>query len=134
MGIPSEVRDAILVDKEGLTQTFHNHLQDIFSCTKHGFTSFCEQFDQDNLSILRDSLFAKLCENNSNYADKEICQRRKKKPIINDIYILGYSLINQLEDKGMKGIIKTDKTGDCSILNNSEHVIEDNTLLQICTM
>ena len=115
---------SIRVDKEGLAQTFHNHLQDIFSCTKHDITSFCEQFDQENLSVLCDYLFAKLCENNSNYTDKEICQRRKTKRIIDDIYILKYSLINHLEDKGLKGIIKTDKTGDSSILNNSELAVE----------
>ena len=73
MGIPVEIRDLLLEEND--------------------------QFHKNRLSDLHDGLFLKLSNNYASIAGYEIIRRKKKNLFIEDIYVLGYSLVSGLEGR-----------------------------------
>ena len=64
---------------------------------------------------IRSTLFAKVIEILPKYEDSELFSRRSKILLIEDVYIIGYTVINKLEGKKLKKIIKGDPTKDASL-------------------
>ena len=84
------------------------------------------------LKEIREHLFTKLGDDNPSLTDQELCHRRKKKLILDDIYVIGYSLINGLEDRRVRNLLKSDHTKENDTLNKSDIDGEVNPLIQIC--
>ena len=137
MGIPDEITEQILDENSDTVAVFYTFLRDIFACTKFDITSFCDLLDQVCLAELREYIFGKLCIAKPELNHNELCQRRKKALIIDDIYILGHCLINDLEDRRLKNVIKKDnpKTNESSIDESKieeDSECQENVLLKIC--
>ena len=132
MGIPDEIRDLLLEEDEDITTVFCSHLEEIFTCTKNDIALTCDQINKNRLSDLRDGLFLKLSENNASIAGYELIRRKKKNILIEDIYVLGYSLVSSLEDRRLKKIFKSEGTVEDSV-NMSDIDTDDrhNIILQM---
>ena len=132
MGIPDVIIEQILdVDSDAVV-VFYTLLHDIFHCTRDDILSFCETLDDECLSKLREYLFVQLRKANPEINDKELCHRRKKSKVIDDIYILGYCLINGLEDRRLQKTLKCDngKISDITSVNDGD--FQENIALSVC--
>ena len=130
MGIPNEIVDLILEEKEEISQIFIDHLQGIFSSTKYDIMRFCEQVEMDRLLELRHNLFQKLCEERISMSNRELTRRKKRNRVIEDIYIIGNSLVNGLEDKNMRKVLKKENINDDTLSTSDSESNE--SMVQIC--
>ena len=73
---------------------------------------FCEQIEVERLLQLRHNLFEKLCEERISMSNRELIRRKKRNRVIEDIYIIGNSLVNGLEDKNMRKVLKKESIND----------------------
>ena len=62
------------------------------------------------LSSLRQTLFESLCSNFPSVSTKQLYSRRKTETLANDIYILGYCVVNNSEDLRLSKIFKNNNT------------------------
>ena len=100
---------------ENLAATFCEKLHDIYAHAKAEVIEFIEELDNPTLLDIRRTLFAKVIEILPQYKDSELFSRRSKILLIEDVYIIGYTVINKLEGKKLKKIIKGDPTKDASL-------------------
>ena len=128
MGIPEALADLMFEDDGNMIIHFMNNLQDIFACTKYDIVSFCQHVDQESLAVLRADLFTKLTEVQPSLTDYELCNRKKKNKMCEDIYTLGYSIVNGLEDNKVKYFVRNiakktnTKSDDSRITLNSSDI------------
>ena len=100
---------------ENLAATFCEKLHEIYAHAKAEVIEFIEELDNPTLLDIRRTLFAKVTEILPQYKDSELFSRRSKILLIEDVYIIGYTVINKLEGKKLKKIIKGDPTKDASL-------------------
>ena len=113
---------------------FCESVHEIFANTKSYITGICEQLDRKVLIELRQKLFEKLCNQHPIFASHELCNRRTKKKLKEDIYVIGNSLVNALEDKKLRKLFKNGKQSenDSTVLSDSDGESDNASLLEVC--
>ena len=91
---------------------------------------FCEQIEVERLLQLRHNLFEKLCEERISMSNRELIRRKKRNRVIEDIYIIGNSLVNGLEDKNMRKVLKKESINDDTLCTSDSESHE--SMVQIC--
>ena len=116
MGVPDQILKTLTDENSDSVSEFCNSIQEIFACTKSDIIELCEKLNLQQLKKIRESLFVKVCDQQPSLHGHVLRLRRKKKNITGDIYVIGNSLVNGLEDKKLQRLLKKE---ECS-LNESE--------------
>ena len=135
MCVPQDIVVNITESGDNLPEVFCLFLAEIFSCNKSDIIDLIAKLETDDLLILRQYLFDKLCEQQPTLQGRILRTRRKTRVYLEDIYIIGYSLISNLEDRRIKSLLKPVKgTLDVShtLTCDSDTEQENTGLIQIC--
>lgn len=65
-----------------------------------------DEVRRSNLINARTLLHRKLCEKFTSYVDRQLYNRRKVEMLVNDIYVIGFSVLNQMLDKRLSKVYK----------------------------
>ena len=85
--------------------TFSQQISEVFAHLYSDIIQYLETINFDVLIDIRKKLYDSLPDNLS-IGDKELISRRKKSNLADDIYLLGYSLVSEMEHKRLKKIFK----------------------------
>ena len=122
-------------DQVNTVKSFMKHLVDIFAHVKTDIIEFCESISMSTLLAIRTELFKEL-QNIFPHDDYELSERRKLTIIADDVYTLGFSLVNKCQHKNLNKIVrkvasKSHKTSEntCQTDVETEYI----ELLTLCT-
>ena len=135
MGVPIDIVQQVTDSNGDILQAFSDYIADIYACTKTDIFKMFEQLDIQSLTQLREGLFEKLCDQRPSLFGHELIKRKKQNTLIDDIYVIGYSLVNGLEDRKIKKVLKADNENCNDSLNESNTLISDpsnRALITIC--
>ena len=79
--------------------TFCDKLGEVYAHAKSEVIDFVDKLDNETLLNLRKTLFSKLLEIFAQYKGNDLYARRSKSLLVEDIYIIGYSVISKMEDE-----------------------------------
>ena len=96
----------IIQTSENKVNIFCEKLTDVYAHAKSEIIDFLQKLKNEILIELRNTLFNKLLEFLPQYSVNKLYARRSKLLMSEDVYIIGYSVINTLEDKRLKKILK----------------------------
>ena len=119
MGEPTNVLDTVANAGENKVTVYNDNLVEIFAHAKTEILELNEKMENRELLRLRNVLFEQVLGNFPQYNGCELFARRKKAYLAEDIYILGHCLVNKLEDRRLKNIVKGNQA------NESTNVIQD---------
>ena len=108
----SNVFDSIAIDDDSVTllRGFMDNLPAIYECNKKDITDFFASSDtptvRNNMVALRLALYQSVSDKFPEYANRDLLNRRTISSIAEDVYILGYVLINNQADKRLNKILK----------------------------
>ena len=107
----------IIQISENKVNIFCEKLTDVYAHAKSEIIDFLQKLKNEILIELRNTLFNKLLEFLPQYSVNKLYARRSKLLMSEDVYIIGYSVINTLEDKRLKKILKGEQQVEA--INNS---------------
>ena len=116
-------------------QGFVANLTGIFANTKKDIIDFCESLELNILLEIRQLLYQKLIGLQFMTDELELCNRRKKSALADDIYVIGYSVVSEHEHKRLKKVLKSKTDAGDITLTQGEPVnprTEDSELLVMC--
>jgi hypothetical protein len=106
-----------------IVDCFEKHLQEVYAHCRDEIIQFYENLGMPVLLTIRDKLFSDLCKIFSleNY---ELIERRKMTCLADEVFIMGFSLVNKLMHKRLLKLLKPKKEeGDKSpILSDDERL------------
>ena len=120
------------IDKAGTgnkVTAFCESLVQVFSLTKGDITEQLDKWDNETLLNLRCTLYKRLTDFIPLYKDQELIARRSKQLLIEDVYIIGFSVVNKKEDKRFKNILKGEMPSDPVLTTDA---IEPRQLYETC--
>ena len=103
----------LIADDDAFTAVYCNNLSHIYQYDKKEITDYLEacgtahHLHKDKLLALRLQLYEKICTIFSECADLEMYNRRKIDIISEDVYIIGYSIVNERKDKRLCKVLKS---------------------------
>ena len=122
-------------DKENSVDTFMDNLVEIFAHTKGDITEFCKALEWDTLTAIRNKLFEKL-DGIIAKQDYELFKRRKKCKLVEDMYIMGFSVVSKAEHKMLCKVLRDKTSEDASMIHDEDLNVsvngEDQELLTMC--
>ena len=124
------VFEEILNTGDELVATFLERISEIYAHTQKVIIDFLETLNEEQLLLLRADLFEKCIQILLSYNQYELITRRKKKLICEDIYVLGYCVVNGLEDRRLKNIVKPKPAND-SVISEADTSLQDNEELDL---
>ena len=89
-----------------IVNSFLDHLVGVFAHVKGEIIEFCESLELLTLLSIRKHIFDKLLDLFS-LDDYELIERRKAVLIAEDVYLLGFSLVNKTQHNRLKKILKS---------------------------
>ena len=102
---------------ESFAESFISDLRSVYEYDATEIRDFLIAFNHPHdtlkfvaLSSLRQTLFESLCSNFPSVSTKQMYSRRKTETLANDIYILGYCVVNNSEDSRLSKIFKNNNT------------------------
>ena len=101
----------------------------VFSHTKNDVIEQLDKWNMEVLINLRCVLFRKFVEIFPQYKEQELISRRSKQLLTEDVYIIGYSVINKKEDRRFKNILKGEMPSEVTA---SPEIIDINRLYETC--
>ena len=119
---------------ENKVTAFCESLVDIYAHAKTEIVEFTEKLDNAILVRLRDILFTKLQEILPHLKGYELYARRSKALLVEDVYIIGFSLVSKIEDKRIKkNVIKgTIANESLSQEDITTDLLENKDLFTVC--
>ena len=105
---------------------FCENLTEIFAHPRAEIIDFCEKLDEGQLLIIRSELYNKLQLILPAYSKLELIARRKKKPLSEDVYVIGYCVISDLEDRRLRKVVKIPETQNETIVPQEQEEYLDN--------
>ena len=129
----NSVFDTILEAGENKVTLFCDNLSTVFSHAKNEILDFIEKWDNGLLLSLRSVLFSKTLVFLPQYNGSELFARRNKTLLLEDIYVIGYSVVNKREHKCLRKILKKDGANE-SLASEAEHpeLLDKNDLFETC--
>ena len=128
------ILDTVIESGEQFVDKFTDNIVEIFTYDKNEIIESLEKVDNDNLLRLRCNLFNKLQDVLTDLSSRDLFARRKKKLIVEDIYIVSYSLINKLEHIRLRKILKSDPASESVMIQEDVNDMDDdNNILHTCT-
>ena len=89
---------------EKFVDMLSDDLREIFTHTKNEIMGYLENIDEEQLLLLRQHMVTNIVQMFAEYQGQEAVTRRKRKPLIEDIYTVGYSLVNKIAWKTKEGV------------------------------
>ena len=132
MSQPESVFDLLSNLKENKVSTLMDKLSEVYAHAKSEIVEFLEKCDCDNLSEFQSSLYSKLLEFLPQFKSYKLYARRSKSLMVEDIYIIGYCLLNKLEDKRLKNILMEGPPNESLPVSEEEDEHRDKDLLLMC--
>ena len=77
-------------DTQGIVELFCQHLEDVFSHVYHDIIQFLRELDENTLINIRNENISGIISTK----DYELKIRRKRSILEDDIYVLGFSLVD----------------------------------------
>ena len=121
---------------EEFVDTFLTSIESIYEYDATEIQDFLVTFNTPYINVkfitlvaLRQQLHESLVQKFPQLASKKLYNRRKTPNIVNDIYIIGYCIVNELEDSRLNKVLKNytavidvseQEEGDQSLLNDTE--------------
>ena len=102
-----------------LCDTILENIVDIFANTKDDIIDVLKTIDEHQLITSRDCLFDVLVLLFPEFSCSALIARRKKKLLAEDIYVIGYCVVNNQKDKRLSNILKAEP-------ENTSLTIEEN--------
>ena len=127
MGETDSVFQIITNSGENKVVTFCDKSGEVYAYAKSEIIDFIDKLDNETLLNLRKTLFSKLSEIFAQYKRNDLYARRSKSLLVEDIYIIGYSVISKMEDKRLKKILKGDPA-----LESQSDLIDDKDIFETC--
>ena len=128
----SSVLDTVANASENLVDVFCLNITAIFAHAKDEITECLEKIENDKLLTLRGDIFSKLQDVIPSLTSREMFARRKGKLIAQDIYVIGYSLINNLEHIQLHRILKPEPGNESLVSQNDPpEVSQDEDVTQV---
>ena len=120
--------DDIIKGDENFVDVLKSKPDAIFAHPKSELTNLLVTLENEELQSIRSYMFEKLKTDipSSTYCEGyELINRRKKRSLAEDIYLLGYTLANKLEDVRLKNIFKNISSNDIQILRETPKDIDN---------
>ena len=99
------------------------HLEEIHAYVKDDITSFCESLGMPVLSLLRKKLFEQLIQLFS-LEDFDLVERRKVSPLAEEVYLMGFSVINKMKHSRLTKLLKVKEKKGNELLENEDKITE----------
>ena len=125
------VLDTVINSGESFVDIFNENIIAIFAHDKTEILEALEKIDNEKLLTLRGCIFSKLQDIITVLTNRELFSRRKKKYIAEDIYLIGFSLVNNMEHAALRKILKQNNEESVSLLEESSSDSSD--ILETCT-
>ena len=125
------VLDTVINSGESFVDIFSENIIAIFAHDKTEILEALEKIDNEKLLTLRGCIFSKLQDIITVLTNRELFSRRKKKYIAEDIYLIGFSLVNNIEYAALRKILKPNNEESVSLLEESSSDSSD--ILETCT-
>ena len=126
------VFDTILEAGENKVTLFCDNLSTVFSHAKNEILDFIEKWDNGPLLSLRSVLFSKTLVFLPQYNGSELFARRNKTLLLEDIYVIGYSVVNKREHKCLRKILKKDGANESLASEAEQSELLDKNLFETC--
>ena len=106
-----------------IVDCFMEHLEEIHAHVKDDITSFCESLGMPVLSLLRKKLFDQLIQLFS-LEDFDLVERRKVSPLAEEVYLMGFSVINKMKHSRLTKLVKVKKQKGNNLLETEDKITE----------
>ena len=112
-----------------MVNSFMEHLVHIFAHVKAEITEFCESLELPTLLAIRSELFNKLPIRS--LGDRELLDRHKISLVAEDVYLLGFSLLNKKLHKNINKILKRSKVKPDQTTRNIDQTGDNTELITV---
>ena len=111
---------------DGIVDVFIDSLPNIFAHVKADIVNACEKLDTEALTLIRDKLYDKLLTTLPNSVfcqDHKLFVRRNKNLLIEDIFVLGYSIVSKSEERRLKKVMKPASANNITLSTEDDNQI-----------